>query len=181
MTRTGFTILMLSIAIVVLALMWFAWRARAKRDTAALSAVSAGPGLAGELVARFPRASYVSTTPVGSPLERVSVPGLRYKGFADVELRSDGVSIAVTGERPVFIGAGDILGSATAGSRIGKTVERDGLSLLRWRVSAADNDVRELESSFRLAGPREQLRFADAIHRVAGAPNSHPSNTQEDA
>lgn len=182
MTRTGFTILMISIAVVVLGLMWLAWRARARRDTSALAPLASAQDLTGELVAEFPRASYVSTTPVGAPLERVSFPGLRYKGFADLVLREDGVSIAVTGEKPVLIPASQVLGSATAGSRIGKTVERDGLSLLRWRADASGADPRELESSFRLADPREQLRFADAVHAVAaGAQNNHPSNTQEDA
>lgn len=183
MSRTGFTILMIAIAVIVLALMWWAWRGRAQRDTTALAAATARPALVGEVVAEFPRASYVSTTPVGAPLERVSVPGLRYKGYADVVLRRDGVSIAVTGEKPVLIPADHVLGSGTAGSRIGKTVERDGLSLLRWRADASTGEARELESSFRLTDPREQLRFADAIHAVAGgAPNNHPSNTtQEDA
>nr|WP_233613487.1 hypothetical protein [Leucobacter edaphi] len=164
--------------------MWLAWRARARRD--APEGVIAGSldvaPLTGEVIAEFPRASYVSTTPAGAPLERVSMPGLRYKGFADVVLRRDGVLIAVTGEKPVLIPADHVIGSTTAGSRIGKTVERDGLSLLRWRSENRAGQQRELESSFRLADAREQHRFADAISVVAGATQTeNPSTPQEDA
>ncbi|QIM18520.1 hypothetical protein G7066_07635 [Leucobacter coleopterorum] len=123
----------------------------------------------------FPKASYVSTTPVGAPLERVSIPGLRYKGFANLTVRSDAVSIEVTGENPVHISADQVLGCATASGRVGKFVEQDGLSLLVWRANSPDTEPRELESSFRFANVNEQESFAEAINKISN------NTTQEDA
>jgi hypothetical protein len=120
----------------------------------------------------FPRAGYVSTTPVDSPFERLSIPGLRYKGFAALTVLSDGVVISVTGEEPVRIPAAQLRGSGTASGRIGKAVERDGLSLLRWVAGE-----RSLESSFRLANPAEQAAFAEAIDKISLT----PSTSQEGA
>ncbi|WP_427868790.1 hypothetical protein [Leucobacter luti] len=195
MSRTAFTIFMISIAGIMLIAMLIAWRARGKRAAAmfgpqagaeatpetAEEAGSEAP-LGGEFVAEFRDVSYVSTTPAGAPLERVAIPGLTYKGFADVEVRRGGVTIAVTGETPVEIAAARVLGTATTNGRIGKAVERDGLSLLLWQADTPEGP-RELESSFRLAEPAVQRRFAEAIASIAAAPhmNEPDTTTQEDA
>ena len=181
MSRTGFAILMASIVVLILGGMWIAWRARSRRDSGVQGFGSAPTG---EVVAVFPRASYVSTTPVGSPFERVAIPGLRYKGFAEVTVRRDGVSIAVTGEPAVNLSAAQLSGTSTAGGRIGKIVERDGLSLLQWRAHEAPehtegSEARVLESSFRFTTPPEQQAFADAIAHILQTEQSH--TTQEDA
>nr|WP_237464596.1 hypothetical protein [Leucobacter luti] len=165
---------MVAIAALALGGMWFAWRARARRDAAVVA--SAEP-LAGALIAEFPRASYVSTTPAGAPLERVAIPGLRYKGYASVAVRRDGVVIAVTGEAPVTIGVAQLTGAGTANGRVGKTVERDGLSLLRWRTGAPGAPARDVESSFRFADPAEQQRFATAISQVLTTGTNAQTNT----
>lgn len=182
MSRTGFAILMASIVVLILGGMWIAWRARSRRDA---SVAGSGSAPTGEIVAVFPRASYVSTTPVGSPFERVAIPGLRYKGFAEVTVRRDGVSLAVTGEPAVHLSAVQLSGTSTASGRIGKVVERDGLSLLQWRARADDpeqtdsGESRVLESSFRFTNPPEQQAFADAIAHILQTEKSH--TTQEDA
>lgn len=177
-----------ALAIPALGGMWLAWRARAKRDEALLTV---SPPLTGALLSHFPRVSYVSTTPTGRPFERLALPGLRYKGYAELAVHSDGVSIAVTGETPVRIPADQILGTATASGRIGKAVERDGLLLLRWSPEsmtattgeAGGTEIDSFESSFRFADPGDQRRFADAIAGLAGATmTAHPfDTTQEDA
>ncbi|WP_440311494.1 PH-like domain-containing protein [Leucobacter chromiireducens] len=181
MSRTTFIILMSSIAVLAFAGMWIAWRGRTRRD-AAIASATPQPELTGAPLAHFPRASYVSTTPAGAPLERVAIPGLRYKGYAEVTVHGDGVTIAVTGEAPVTIPASQIIGSGAAGGRIGKAVEPGGLSLLRWALPAPGSDARELESSFRLADPAEQARFAEAVaavsqHRTSGSAAGTQTNT----
>lgn len=181
MSRTAFAILMASIVVLVLGGMWIAWRARSRRDA---SVAGFGSAPSGEIIAVFPRASYVSTTPVGAPFERIAIPGLRYKGFAEVTVRRDGVSIAVTGEPEVHLSATQLSGTSTASGRIGKIVERDGLSLLQWRAHEAPEcteggETRVLESSFRFTNPPEQQAFADAIAHILQTEESH--TTQEDA
>ncbi|UOQ58672.1 hypothetical protein MUN78_07580 [Leucobacter allii] len=175
MSAEVFIAVMAAIAAVILAAMWLGWRARSRRD----AGIDVGAAeLAGAPLAAFPHAGYVSTTPAGAPFQRLAIPGLRYKGFADVTVRADGVEIAVTGEAPIGIPADRITGTGTAGGRVGKAVERDGLSLLRWR--AAGSAVPELESGFRFTGPEEQLRFAEAVAAIAPH-QTHTNASQEDA
>lgn len=182
MSRTGFAILMVSVTAVILIAMLIAWRGRIRREP---GIENGGAVPTGEVIVSFPRVSYVSTTPTGSPFERAAIPGLSYKGYAELTVQRDAVTIAVTGEKPVYIAADDVIGTATAGGRVGKFVERDGLSLLVWRATAtetAKQPSRELESSFRFADVSEQQTFTDAIAEILHAANETSSNTtQEDA
>lgn len=183
MTRTAFALVMIAIAAVVLLAMWLGWRGRARRHRAF---AENGDALVGAVIAAFPRVSYVSTTRIGAPLDRLSIPGLQFKGFADLTLRADGATIAVTGEPEVHLPVERLLGSDVASRRVGKAVERDGLSVLQWRAA----DGSEVESSFRFSQPAEHRRFADAVAQIipagaAPAPGSQTHSTshttQEDA
>jgi len=177
MNRTAFMILMISIVAIAFIAMWLAWRARARRDAGVLGAAAA---LTGEVLARFDRLQYISTTPVGDPMGRVAAPGLRYRGPAEVVVHRDGVTIQVAGESPVQVPATQIDGTGTAGRRAGKAVESEGLALLRWH---SGSDPRELESSFRFTEKDDQRRFSDTIHELVGAGTTGTpdelGNTQE--
>ena len=173
MNRTLFTVIVVAIVIIVFLAMWLGWRARARRD-AGVAASSVRP--VGELIAEFAGVLYVATTPVGEPLTRVAAPGLRYRGRAEIMVRRDGVSVAIAGEDPTYIEASQLRGSDSAGRRVGKAVERDGLALLRW-VSTADS--RELESSFRFESKADQHRFAAAIDAIT--PEEFKVSTASDA
>lgn len=162
MSRTGFALVMGGAAIAILALMWLGWRSRAKRDAGIRLAVGE---IAGALVAEFTGLQYVSTTPLGAPLERVSIPGLRYKGLAALVVREGGVTVTVTGEPDVSIPGSDVLGASRASGRVGKAVETGGLSVLEWRAA----NGRELESGFRFTEPAQQREFEAAIGRITGA------------
>jgi hypothetical protein len=172
MSRPLFTLIWVAFVVLVLAGMWWGWRARSRRDADVLGAATAP---AGTVVAEFPRAYYVSTTPVGEPLSRVAAPGLRYRGYAEVTVREDGVTVEVRGERPVQLAAGQLRGSGSAGRRVGKAVEPGGLALLRW--SAGE---RELESSFRFDDRAEQRRFAEAVDRISPPPTSPTQTTSQE-
>lgn len=157
MSRTLFAVIVAAVVIIAFLAMWLGWRARARRDAGVLASAITPVG---ELIAEFSRALYVSTTPVGEPLARVAAPGLRYRGQAEIEVRRDGVAISIVGEDPTYLAASQLRGSGSAGRRVGKAVEHDGLALMRW-VSTTDS--RELESSFRFESKSEQQRFAEAI------------------
>ena len=174
MSRPVFALIFAVIVLLAFAGMWWGWRARARRDAGVLGA-SAAPQ--GELLAEFPLVTYVSTTPVGEPLVRVAAPGLRYRGRARIAVHSDGITIAVTGEDPVHLSLEHLRGSGSAGVRVGKAVERDGLALVQW-----SSDDRELESGFRFDSVEEQRRFTQAIDAVIHG-DSHSDTspiTQED-
>ncbi|WP_449277417.1 PH-like domain-containing protein [Leucobacter sp. GX24907] len=170
MNRPVFAILVIAVAIIVFIMMWLAWRGRARRD--ADVAVLRVP-LSGEVLESLPRAGYVSTTPEGQPLVRVAAPGLSYRGNAELTVRTDGVTIQVTGEGPVSIEAAQVRGRGTTNMRIGKAVESHGLSLLRW-----ESNGKPLESSFRFGTPEQQTRFEEAIDRMLGNANTGTGPTQ---
>ena len=182
MNRITFLILWIAIAAALLSFMLIAWRARKGRDADLLPRSAE---LSGASIADFTHVNYVSTTPAGEPFVRVALPGLSFKGWADVSVRSDGVSIEVTGEPRIDIEHSQIRGTDTARGRIGKIVERDGLSLLQWEITDDKYDHRTLESSFRFDSPAEQRRFASAISQLAPQNNSNftpaTTTTQEDA
>lgn len=138
--------------------MWSAWRRRAKRDSAI---TPASDTLVGDLIEQFDRVFYVATTPPEQPLERLAIAGLTYRGYSSVSVLSDGVSIQVTGESAVTIPADHLEGASAAQLRIDKVVERDGLSVLSWRVQD-----RTLESSFRFADAQQHTAFERAVHSV---------------
>lgn len=174
MSRTAFLLLMIAIVAVVFVGMWLAWRARARRDADVVGAATAPSG---ELLGSF-APKYVATTPEGEPLVRVSAPGLRYRGPAEVAVRRDGVTVTVAGEQPVHISAAQLRGGGSARVRIDRVVEHDGLALLKWESAG-----RSLESSFRFTLPEEQRAFADALDTVASAAATQTisDTTQEDA
>ena len=167
MSRTAFGLIVAAVVIVAFLAMWLGWRARARRDAGVLASVAAPVG---ELIAEFSRVLYVSTTPVGEPLSRVAAPGLRYRGQAEIAVREGGVTITVVGEDPTHFEASQLRGSDSAGRRVGKAVEHDGLALMRW-VSNPEpveglEEPRVLESSFRFESKTEQQRFASAIDAI---------------
>lgn len=169
MSRPVFAIFIIAIIAIAFIAMWLGWRTRVRRDSSVLTAATVPVGA---LIAEFAHVLYVSTTPVGEPLVRVAAPGLRYRGKAEIAVHQGGVTIAIVGEDPVHFEASQLRGSGSAGRRVGKAVEHDGLALMRWHA-----DGRELESSFRFDSRAEQQRFTDTIDQIS----SLPSTSQEGA
>lgn len=175
MTRPLFAAIVVAIVLIVFLGMWIGWRARARRD-ATIVLSQAAP--VGAVVAEFGKVLYVSTTPAGEPLTRVAVPGLRYRGPAEIAVHEDGVTVQVFGEDEVHFSATRLRGSGSAGRRVGKAVEHDGLALMRWEplISAASvtpateataSQSRVLELSFRFESKDEQKRFSEAIDKIS--------------
>lgn len=159
MSRELFAAIVVIVIVLIFIGMWRGWRARSRQDAFVHEATSE-PG--GTVIAEFQGAYYVSTTPVGEPLVRVAIPGLKYRGRAQVTVREQGVTVQVDGEDAVHFSVPQLSGSGTAGRRVGKAVENGGLALMLWDAE----DGRELESSFRFESRDEQTRFTEAIDRI---------------
>lgn len=169
MKFTLFTIAIAVFLVLVFLGMWFAWRKR-NRAGAALAPRGAA-ALSGESLLVLDRILYVATTQREARLERVGIPGLRYRGYARLTVATDGVEIAVTGERPVVIPADSVTGIDAGQLTIDKAVERDGLTLLGWRSGNV-----ELQSAFRLpeGSGRTALREALSHPNFSAIPVSTP-------
>lgn len=189
MSRSLFALLVIAVVVIALLAMWLGWRGRLRRGAQVRTSAVAPMG---QLIAAFTRVLYVSTTPIGEPLSRVAVPGLRYRGQAEISVFTDGVTIAVVGEEPTHIALAQVQGVGSAGRRVGKAVESEGLALLQWQpiaAEAAEGTAQEsaaaLESSFRFEHKAEQRRFAEAIEQLTHSATEESvvstATSQEDA
>ena len=178
MNRPLFALIVIVIVAVILLAMWLGWRARTRRDASILTA-SEAPKAA--QLASFERVFYVSTTPVGEPLSRVAVRGLRYRGRAEVSVYEDGVTVEVDGEDAVHISAGQLRGSGVAARRVGKAVEQGGLALMLWaplQALAAESEIPVLESSFRFDHGDDHTRFTAVIDQISASHSATQEGTQ---
>ena len=153
MTLFTSTLIVAFVAVISFGGMWFAWKKRA-RAAAAIEL----PFISGDNILTLERVFYVATTPQGAPLERVSIPSLTYRGYAALQVHSQGITIQVTGEKPVTIPRAHIVDTTTARTRIDKAVEKDGLAVLTWSHSD-----RLFETSLRFATPHQQQQFRQAV------------------
>ncbi|GAA1444688.1 PH-like domain-containing protein [Leifsonia poae] len=169
------------VVVVVLAaaflLMWLGWRRRARRDAGAGSGYPVGaPAQTTELPLAEVDALYVATTAGGEPLERLALPGLSFRGRATVTVADAGVTIAVTGEAPVFVRSEAIAGVATATVTIDRVVEKDGLIRLSWTTSGGT----AADSYFRVADPADRAPLIAAIETLLPATHSAGSTTESE-
>jgi hypothetical protein len=143
--------------------MWLGWRHRARRDSR-LSAPSALEAPGETLLAA--EALHVATTHHDKPLDRVVMPGLAYRSNATLTVTRGGVTIAAAGEPSVAIAANRISGAGAATWTIDRSVERDGLLVLEWRVAADHGDDAELDTYLRVSDAELQARLIDGIRSI---------------
>ncbi|MDH6236878.1 hypothetical protein [Cryobacterium sp. CG_9.6] len=163
------------IVVVVLAglftLMYRSWRKRSRRDAQIVAGypVPTGP----ETVLAVARGYYVATTPRDTPLERLFIPGLGFRARAEITVTDAGVTLDLTGSRPMFVPTGAIELLTPATWAIDRAVETDGLLLLGWQLAPTQNANgtseagRSVDSFFRIIDPSDRARLVDAIHSIA--------------
>lgn len=168
------SLVLAAVTALLFTLMWRSWRRRGTRD-AMLSPEHRE--LAGDVIVSFDRVFYVATTPVGSPLERIALPGLAFRGWAKLSVQTDGLVVHVTGEAPVVIPREAVTGETVAQLTIDKVVEHDGLSNLEWASARG-----MLATSFRFGSPQEQHAFAEGIAKMlAQQPDTTDVRSLEEA
>ncbi|MCC2314833.1 PH-like domain-containing protein [Cellulomonas xiejunii] len=123
---------LVAIALLGLWAMWHGWRARARRTAVLVPSVPDVPA-----TPRAPRtddveAVYVSSTRAGDWLDRVVAHDLGIRSPARVRVHADGVHVARTGARDVWVPAGALRAVGTTSGQAGKFVGRDELVVLTW-------------------------------------------------
>jgi hypothetical protein len=179
------TLVAIAIAALILFLLVYGWRRRAKRDS--------GLGASYEVPADAAPATleaetlYVATTVHDKPLERLVLPDLGFRGRATVSVAPDGVSLAITGAHLVFIRASALLGIGLATWAIDRVVETDGLIWIAWTTSggaAVDSYIRVIDPAQRasIIGAVTDILPAAARGQspdVAGNPGTEQTNERE--
>jgi len=159
--------------VVVGGLLWLAyraWRRRERRD-ATLSAYPL-PALEGKALLET-EVLYVATTPIGSPLERLAVQGLAFRGSGRVEVFPEGVVLRIAGEQPSFLPAARVVSAGEATYAIDRGVEPGGLVALSWIVDLHDAEPDQVapyvDSYLRARFPGDSARIIVAVNDIAAA------------
>ena len=160
MTRELAGLIMAVVAAAVLLAMFFAWRARLRRDSG-LAAPIGVPEHA-EVTARH-EILYVSTTRHNEALERVAVTPLTYRARGELVLTDRGVALSLDGAPTVFLASARLVNVDRATVTIDRVVEPDGLIRLVWRVTddaLVDSYIRLTSADPLLILPELQRRCA---------------------
>ncbi|WP_024368586.1 hypothetical protein [Arthrobacter sp. TB 26] len=154
-----FTLVLIGVA---LALIWFGWRNRLRRQ----ADVDPLPVIPAELGAALAVADgqYVATTTAGDWLDRIAVHNLGIRTNAELSVHPDGVLFDRSGAGPVFIPAASLTGVRQESGMAGKFVEKDGLLVLSWMLG-----TRELDSGFRTRHAADKTILLNALQDLIPA------------
>ncbi|NNC10585.1 hypothetical protein HII28_01610 [Planctomonas sp. JC2975] len=161
------TLLILVVLALVFLGMWLGWRRRARRDSVVVVPTALEDAGATLLSAK---ALHVATTYHDKPLDRAVVAGLAFRSTASVTVSQGGVTLTAPGESSVAIAASAILGVGAATWTIDRTVERDGLLMIAWRVPA-DAEGPVLDTYLRVTDPDERRRLIAGISSISSTTN----------
>lgn len=176
MTRPVAVTIMVVLALVLLAAMWWGWRRRVARTAVGLGEVvhavsqtasepAAETGTEAPAGVRDVPGVYVTSTSAGDWLDRIGAQGLGARSSVRVDVREDGVLLRRGGAPDVFVPREDLVGVSRARGMAGKFVERDGLVVLRWRLGE-----RELDTGIRTKLRADRPRLVEAIGALVEAP-----------
>lgn len=155
------TLVIVSVCVGAVALMWFGWRQRQRKQADLLEPPHLPDGL-GEPDYAIDDVHYVATSITGEALERVVVPPLGYRGRATIEVHPQGIAVGIAATRPFFIPPERIETIARAQATIDRAVERDGLLVIRWMLT----NTQSVETYFRVVNPTERRQLTDAFENL---------------
>ncbi|MEN9751389.1 MAG: hypothetical protein RLZZ600_436 [Actinomycetota bacterium] len=143
-------------ALIILAFtfMGLAWRARARRA----HDYTTWPALDGE-PRELHEVYYVATTLGSNALERVALKGFTYRGFATLEIFTNGLQIRLKTNDVLTIPTGALVRYEFAQVAIDKAVEKEGLIGFTWTSAPGTKQVQQLTTFVRLreASARDHL------------------------
>jgi hypothetical protein len=169
-TREGALLVMIGVAVLLLAVLVYAWWRRSRRDAGLSAPFGDAPADAEEL-AHF-AGFYVATTVHDDPLERLAIKGLGFRSRAEAVVTDRGVALALAGGPRLFLAADRLASVAQSTVAIDRVVERDGLLRLDWRI----DDTTVVDTYLRLQDASAK-EAADAIRPLISASADAPAGT----
>ncbi|MCS5733260.1 PH-like domain-containing protein [Herbiconiux daphne] len=162
MARVFPALLVTLFALLLLGAMFWAWRARKRRQSAFSRPVEApATDARGGVLARAD-VLYVATTTAGDPLDRLTIPGLAFRGRGVATVWESGVSISIPGEPETFVEKSRLRSIGTSTWAIDRVVETGGLVRLDWTFESS-NGPADVESYLRT------IELGDAARLIAAA------------
>lgn len=168
--RALLTVAVLLILVGLVALMWWGYRNRRKRQ-AHLPAFPAAPAAlleqvrAGTADDLLPPSTgvYASTVTDASWQDRVAAGDVGFRADATAHLLAGGVLFDRVGAEPVWIPADAVLDARTAPGIAGKVMGGDGLLVVRWRL-----DDHEFDTGFRADDKDDYQTWVPALRSLGG-------------
>ena len=165
-------VLTLLVLAVVFALMLRSWRRRTRRDhelPISDDALTLGRPLWSGTV------GYLATTPVERPLDRLTPPGLAFRGEAELTVAPEGIRLKVRREPAITVAAHRLRGAQPVSWTIDRGVGPDGLLAIVW-VTSGDDPVL-VHSVLRVQDHTRRAQLSAALTEVS--PASTPSPTDQ--
>jgi hypothetical protein len=162
-TRTTVDVLTLAlVAVAALVAMRVGWTRRAGRwsDVGADLVTTAPTGATA--VFGPVDATYLATTPVDAPLERIPVRGLGVRAPAAVAVDDGGVLVTRAGSGDLYLPADRLVDAGPADGIAGTAVGRGRLVLIRWRSGAP-----LLQTGLLPRHDDDRAGLTEAVNRVA--------------
>jgi hypothetical protein len=147
-SREGALVVMIGVAVVLLAVLAWAWVRRTRRD--ARYSVPVGELPADAVETAVFSGLYVATTRHDEPLERLALKGLGFRSRVDVTVTTAGVALDLPGQPRIALTRDRLVDAAQATVAIDRVVERDGLARVTWRLdddTVVDTYLRPQEAS----------------------------------
>lgn len=163
MTRELAMLIILGVALVILAVMFFSWRRRLRRDSS-MSAPLGVPEHA-EVVARH-AVLYVATTAHDEPLERLAIRPLVYRAKGEVVITDRGVALSLDGSPTVHLASDRLVSVDRATVTIDRVVESGGLVRIVW----TRDDGTPVDSYLRFSGDSDAV--ITELQRLCAAPQT---------
>lgn len=148
MSREGALVVVIGVAVVLLAVLAWAWVRRTRRD--ARYSVPVGELPADAVETAVFSGLYVATTRHDEPLERLALKGLGFRSRVDVTVTTAGVALDLPGQPRIALTRDRLVDAAQATVAIDRVVERDGLARVTWRLdddTVVDTYLRPQEAS----------------------------------
>ncbi|PPK63902.1 transporter [Actinokineospora auranticolor] len=169
MNRLSLTLLFVAVFLLLVALMWWGYRNRARRQAKVLPALPTAPedllasvrSGAAETVLPPSTGVYASTVTGASWQDRVAVGDVGFRADATAHLLADGLLFDRTGATPVWIPAGSVRAARTEAGIAGKVMGRDGLLVVRWAVGE-----QEFDTGFRADDKDDYERWVPALRAL---------------
>ena len=154
----------IGVAILVLIVMFTAWRRRLRRDSG-LTAPLGVPEHA-EVLDRH-EVLYVSTTKHDQPLERLAIHPLAYRARGEVAVTDRGLALCLDGAPTVFLASSRLESVGRATVTIDRVVEPGGLVRVAWEV-----DGGTIVDSYLRLTDGDPKNFISELQRLVPAPGA---------
>ncbi|MGM7667407.1 PH-like domain-containing protein [Microbacterium sp. A93] len=124
--------------VVFVALMWWGWRHRKRRQQDLAAPAAVPKSVLGSEPLAGAEGMYVATVRGQDYLDRVAVHGLGLRTNARLEVHDSGVALFREGSPNLFIPRADLREAGLASGMSGKFVEKDGLVAVTWMLGGQE-------------------------------------------